>query len=270
MKEEYDLVLKKVKRKKRVFLTIVIFTALFAALFHKGNIIMNVEYGFVPGWAFAIIFAVAFVSAFIVGISNSILIKKILRYECDPVKYLYVYENNLSARQRANPPVDLTVVRSIAFFDSGDFTNAREEAKKLLGTKKEFLGYYVLLKTAYLENRTEEFLELYPLFAGSVETSPEKNALGNPISLAAFLNDAVTGEKQDVIKRAESFSLPASDPYNTTVAAFFRGKVFLSCGEIDSAKECFETAARTGGKLWFREESERLLEEIGKDGSTKK
>ncbi|MBQ6676513.1 MAG: hypothetical protein IJM71_00545 [Clostridia bacterium] len=48
MKEEYDLVLKKVKRRKKAMISAAIASLLFAGIFHKGNIIMNVEYGFVP------------------------------------------------------------------------------------------------------------------------------------------------------------------------------------------------------------------------------
>ncbi len=257
MNKEYETAVKKANCLKRIPAVASVCAVVFVILFHKGNQIGTVAFGFlsIPTTVAILIAALAlWLVLYRVAVIDT---EKILTDECDPLKFLYVFENVFFKK---NKPLSLEESAALctASEATGDHDGANKYAGNLLGTKREFYGLLSMLKTAYINEETERIPELYESFRESVARTGQEKLLAGQIVFAGMLKASAAGET-DGTSFAGLLDVEVGKRISMTVRAFFTGLVFYRAGEFEKAKERFEAAVKYGGKTWYSSESEIML-----------
>ena len=257
MNSEYENAAKKAKKLKSIPTLILICAVVFTVLFHKGNQIGTVVFGFLSTpVSIAIAFAAFLAALFLYHVAVSSA-GKILTDECDPLKYLYVYENVFFKKNKpltANDTVSLCMAAEAA----GDHEGACRYAEDLIGSRHEFYGRLTQLRAAYVKEETERIPELYEAYRNSVARTGKEKMLAGQMVFAGMLKDSAACET-DGTNFAELLDVKVGKPLVMTVRGFYTGLVFYRAGFFEKAAERFEAAVKHGGKTWYRTESERIL-----------
>ncbi|MBQ9467593.1 MAG: hypothetical protein IJU52_01125 [Clostridia bacterium] len=223
-------------------------------------------FGFIPnGWAMFGCFTVWFIMLVLL-LYSSVRVVNIRNNECDPDRYITVFENAALKKPNAKSAAVIKA-RMYASFDLGRFSDAAALAGALTATTLRIDGFFVIALVAYLQNDRQTLdaqFEAFETACSFLGKGAKKHALKREI--LTMLHELSAGRADEALAHAEAIRPKNYIPVDTVFCSWIRARVYQELGKTVDAIGCYKTVCDLGGKTYYKADACRRLEVILETG----